>query len=662
MDSADDIDDNLVVIPVDPILSDGMKETWPTSESPFKYALADDSKWKSLLARMWIEETGALEEGRTKAEMEADRAREAAEAQTKGKGRGRGKAKEITAQASKSTATGIKTTRSAAKATVENTGGNKDEPTPPSDLYDIFDDEGPDYWKIKIAMLKKSGSLEMGINHPLNMDWVSTHEWLSEYFVRLNLQASFIPRRGETVLWTHDLEGPLKWNPEVKCYMARKDNKWITPQWRAGIITQTPEEATSFLDIIKATKKTSISVSYWGFRVETLPDPLSDDKSLSLQYRYLPLQCIKPFSSYEKFLYGVPRESLHPSMEFAMTTMASWSLLSHTRFTGNWPNARIDSRGIFIGPELLAIKDAARLKPFGMRQEQMENSGAVLHSEYDPVDVIVIDEIWLNLEDCHDDPKDPLLATKCLPLIAGKVYTRDPNRLSRDIPFDKDPLQKMTFDETSAAFRQVGMSNYGDWYRVAGGRTCIVSPPMILGRCYEPEATLLHFGSKRLDYDLHGTLNGRRYSSEVDVRIPAEGGWFWGDNRAETLGLARVNGVDVGDAAEQRSDPERWQAILRILHLPYSDADIIKAGLPRGVGRPSARRKSELIKTSKLVSTGLGFQSRSGSSEAVEEVMDEDMMDLDSETELTAQELTAPVLFRGGTEETEGGDFDPRKG
>ncbi|KAJ5656938.1 hypothetical protein N7507_008888 [Penicillium longicatenatum] len=691
--SNDDSDDpNLVVIPVDPLLSDGDANRWPKPGVPgarFEYTKIDDSRWRAALAEMWVKETGALEEsvGYTLDSMPEgyaifDRPRgsdprfrdaflyghpsgtyyQSRPASAKG-GQPRKRRTKAEMEAARALATGITAaanTDGSVRSSVKRTQVNVDRlPDMPQD------DEGPDYWKIHIAKLKRTGSIDEEINHPLNMDWALTHEWLADYFVRLQLQAAFIPRRGEVVLWTHELEGPLVWNSDAKCYMMRKNDAWIAPEWRAGIVTQTSEEATSFLDIVQLTDKLNPSISYWGFRVETVPDPLNDeDKAYSSQYNYVPLKCIKPFGSYERFLHGIPREKLHPSIEYAMTTMASWSLLFHTHFKGTWPNARVYSQGIFIGPELLAVKDTVRLKPFGLRQEQMEDSGNVLHSEHDPVDVMVIEKIWLGLEECHDDPKDPLLATRCLPYISGKVYTRDANRLSRDMPFDKDPLQKLSIDETANAFCQIGMSTYGDWYRVAGGRTCVVSPPMILGRCYEPEATTLHFGGKRLDYDLHGIMNGRRYSSEVDVRMPKGFDWFWGDNRVETLGLASVNGVDVGVGAVQRENPQRWQRILQMLHGPYSDIDIKKAALPRKVGRPPKIKFGEVGKTSKLVSTGLGVRSGSSSSDAVEvDMMAEDEDETNSsEKDLSEGELTAPVLYRGGTEESEGGDYDPRNG
>lgn len=57
-------DANVVVIPVDDSLSDGMKATWPLNNPKHKYRMVDDTKWREALAEMWIEDTGAKEEGK----------------------------------------------------------------------------------------------------------------------------------------------------------------------------------------------------------------------------------------------------------------------------------------------------------------------------------------------------------------------------------------------------------------------------------------------------------------------------------------------------------------------------------------------------------------------------------------------------------------------
>jgi Transcription-silencing protein Clr2. len=392
-------------------------------------------------------------------------------------------------------------------------------------------------------------------------------------------------------------------------------------------------------------------ITYSGFRVETLVDPLSDDKSFSYQYKYVPLKNIKPFASYEQFLWPQTREQFHPSIEYAMTTMASWSLLHYTKFKGEWPNAKIYCKGIWIGHELLAIKDAVRLKPLGLTAEILDDKSNTTKDEK-VTDVMVIEQIWLSLEGCISDPKNPQYAKSYQPYVAGQVYTVDPNRLNRPIGFDKDELQQLTDNEVDTAFQCVGMQGYGPWYRLSGGRTCAVSKNMLLGRCYEPEAAYLHFGTfKDLGYDLHGMLNGRAFSAKADERMPEGANWFWGDYRAETLGLATMNGEEVGPAAEQRENMPRWQAMLRILNDCMKPSDLRIAFKDpkeydeiRGPGRPP----KEHFAASKLVSAGFA-----GSALKDETSVDEDTEGSNegpsgnvSEMDLPKQQLTVSIPFR----------------
>jgi len=515
------------------------------------------------------------------------------------------------------------------------------------------DEEGPDYWRMHIMDMKRKGTIDQEIKHPLNMDWALTHEQLTDHFVRLTLQASFIPRRGEVVLWTPDLDGTLEYNVQARCMQIKhEDGSWLgSPSWRAGIITQVPEEDCNFMDIVQVTEKKNNLVTYSGFRVETLVDPLSDDKVYSHQYKYVPLKNIKPFNAYEQFLWPLAREQFHPSIEFALTTMASWSLLHYTRFKGTWPDAKLFCKGIWIGHELLAVKDVVRLKPLGLIAEIMEDR-TDLTKDDKVTDVMVIDHIWLSMEGCIDDPNDPQYAKSYQPYISGKVYTMDPNRLDRPMGFDRDELQQLSDDDVDSAFQSVGMQGYGPWYRVAGGRPCVVTKNMILGRCYEPEATYLHFSTfKDLGYDLHSILNGRRFSAEADARIPEGINWFWGDYRAETLGLATMNGVEVGPAADQRQNMARWRAVLRILNNCARGGDMRLAFKDpredgsRGPGRPPKKH----FPAGKLVSTGLGQKDEQSLDEETEEsgVMSGNV----SEMDLSAGQLAESIPYRETTED-----------
>lgn len=485
------------------------------------------------------------------------------------------------------------------------------------------------------------------------MDWRAERKQLEKYLTKLDLQGSYIPRAGELVLWTPTLDGVLSWNFDEKSVQvySETEQRWLgTPDWRAGVIGQTPEEDTVLQDLVETAKKKH-GVNYSGFRIETFPDPNSDDKSYSLHYKYVHLRCIKPLNSWELFLQNIPREEYHPSIENALTVMASFSLLDKYHFKGTWPNASVYCRGIYLGAELLVVGDAVRLKPAGYTME----SGPRGHV----TDIMVIDSIRMDLMGCVDDPKSEQLAERYGVRIQGPVYTTSRSR-AQATGNSKLPPEPLTHEEIIKAFKLVGMSGYGDWYRLHPTDMMVeISPDMIIGRCYEPDAVELLFGSLSFGLDIHGVVNGRNYSRQVDERIPEGKHWFWGDFRTETLAIDSLNGQDVGHYSDAR-DLVMWRANLKVLDGTASVGDVRDAKIPGDVGRPPAKSTSsfaELNKTSTLVRSGLGTTDVSNPVSSAEEENGNGNDEEDSESE---EDFSIPLPYiRGGTEETELGDYVP---
>ncbi|KAL4907321.1 hypothetical protein BDW74DRAFT_148951 [Aspergillus multicolor] len=535
--------------------------------------------------------------------------------------------------------------------------------------FSVVDSEGTqDVFKYAVIKLRHGGTLDNSISEPGSMDWSAEKDAMQEYLETLDVRPSYLPRLGELVLWTSDFDGELVWNPQnqsIEVY-SPTTGKWLgKPQWRAGVVGQIPTEETVLQDLAEKTDK-KYDLNYSGFRVETLPDPIGTDKSYSLHYGYVALKCIKPFNAFELFLQGTPREQLHPSIEHAMTIMSSFSLLHKERFVGTWPNASIFCRGIFIGAELLAVGDAVRLKPRGYRVEESALKPPA-------IDVMVVKEIRLELIGCDDDLKSKQLAEQYQIRISGKVYTPDMERAQ--MSNNGQSARPLSHHEVLDVFNTVGMGGYGEWYELHSGAIVDVSQDMILGRCYEPDAMRLLFNSLTLGYDLQGVLRAREYSRNVDERIPEGKAWFWGDFRTQTLGIDSLNGEDVGQYSETR-DVKMWNANLKILEGTASQADIRAAKQPAELGRPSMKTGTaglaEIGKTSKLVSAGLGAVDTSNPVSSEEESSEEserrtallgrrrlvnDKLQIeDSEME----DFTARIdQLRGGTEETEGGDYVP---
>jgi hypothetical protein len=495
------------------------------------------------------------------------------------------------------------------------------------------------------------------------MDWRAEHKHLQPYLVKLSLQNSLIPRAGELVLWTGEIDGELIYDDETNTYRVYsfKHNQWLgVPDWRAGTVGQTPEEDVVLEDLLEPMPK-HWAINYSGFRVETFPDPNSGDKSASLQAKYVHLNCIRPLNYWQVFLQGIPQEEWHPSIKYALTVMSSISLVDKYRFKGVWPDASVHCRGIFIGAELLIVGDAVRLKP------KIHPPG---NSNPEVTDVMVIDRIEFKLLSCSTDIKSPLLAERHVVRIRGKVYTRSPERAYR-APGMVGPPRPLSHEEVINAFQYIGMNGYGKWYPVQPpDRSMCVSQDMIIGRCYEPDAMKLIFDDTSLGLDLQGVSSGRMYSRQTDERIPPGMDWFWGDYRTQTLALDSLNGEDVGRYNEGRN-PKMWRGCLQVIDGRATPSDLRDAALPRGRGRPSLgmAKFAEVGKTSKLVSSGLGttlgtstnVSSTGDVTEAStsEDVIENGVNDSSDDGSSSEDDFTRPLPVRGGTEETELGDYVP---
>ncbi|RAL17568.1 putative peroxisomal ABC transporter (PXA1) [Aspergillus homomorphus CBS 101889] len=595
-----------IVIPIDRTYSDGDRAAWPTGD---KFDKPDDSYYRRKIASLWVQRVGTYKPGK-------DYILDTLPDGYAIFDRPRGTNPDIMAFQSDEGLVGLAGDPSGRlpdtpplsslgrtpgrPATGLRTSGRVPGRPPGSSMNYISDSEGtPDVFKTAVLKLRVNGQLDEAIREPLSMDWRAERTPLKEYLQKLDMLPSFVPRAGELVLWTPEYQGKLAWNHEEGQVQIYKNEQWHgAPDWR----------------------------------------------------------CIRPFAAYEHFLQGIPREKLHPSIEYAMTVMASFSLLEKYHIKGTWPDAAIYCRGIFLGAELLAVGDAVRLKPRGYDPD------AAGEPTSPPVmDVMVIHEIRLELKECDADARSKQLAETYQVRIQGKVYTNNRERASPLSP-DAPPPQPLSPDEVVSAFHYVGMSGYGEWYSLHSGAMVNVSQDMILGRCYEPDAMQLLFRSLALNYDLHGVLRGRDYSRQTDERIRPGKRWFWGDFRTQTLAIDTLNGEDVGHFSDVR-DVKMWRANLRVIDGTAKAVDYRDAKIPGDVGRPSTKTASNFAKVgklSKLVSTGLGAVDGSAPGSSAEDGGTSQISaESGSEDEEEEDYMLRIDQLRGGTEETEGGDYHP---
>lgn len=538
----------------------------------------------------------------------------------------------------------------------------------------MLDKEGTqDVFKELVHKLQAKGSLDQEVIEMDSMDWRAERELLRQHLTKMGLQPAFIPRLGELVLWTPKLDGDeIAFNHEqgsFQTYCRRRRKFTGFPKWRAGTITQVPEETVTLQDAYEKTdKKNNVNVS--GFRVETFPDPNSDDKRLSHQYKYVPLCNIRPLNYWDVFLQDYPEDDFHPSIKYALTIMSSFSLLDKYHFKGKWPDASINCRGIYLGAELLIVGDTICLMP----QED------ITPDTIPPTtDVMAISSIRLELNSCDADLESPFLAGIMTPYVHGKAYTR-----SRERAYHKDGFAptSLTDEEVIEAFNTTRMKEYGTWYRLHDPESELrLSVDNIIGRLYESDYMEVMFGGRTLDINLESVVNGRQYGQQTDERIPDDGEWFFGDNRIESLALRTFNGFEVGPWDNTR-DLRMWRANLKIIDGTAKATDYVNATRPTiypTTGHVGATGSSfeSVGKTSTLVRSALGPSgpsSRSSpavkshgmmsvpdseSDDGVEEFATAEELEDETSTDELAQFMMQPTFARGGTEESLGGDYKP---
>ena len=465
-----------------------------------------------------------------------------------------------------------------------------------------------------------------------SFDWKAERKSLPPYLSQVSLQHSFIPRVGELVLWCPYFpeELDLIYNPQTgfyQFYSFAQERFLGFPNWHGGVIAATPSSialdgSPDFPDLLSNPKK-KFAYNNSGFRVETFPDPNNDtDKSLSKQYKYVPLRQIRPLSHWQTLLRGIPEGKLDPSVKYALTGMTTVSLLEKFRFVGDWPDASIHCKGIYLGAELIIVGDAVRILPPPTPTQSGTATSIPRPRQNGCTDVLVISSIRLNLHGItpeHTLPTSRQLSTHSSITLLGRAYTLEPRRDHR-LPTDLEAFSShahLTFppplllEDVKSAFPTVGAKHYGEWFPLhKPHQKYEISFDRVLGRLHEAEALRLWTGMSQtksdstkntlrkpsLSYDLDGVVAGRKYATQTDERIPevpaGEIAWFWADTRAQALNVETFNGHEVGayDLVRGKETLRAWRAMLRVLDGTASAQDVKDTRLPQRKGRQKGAR------------------------------------------------------------------------
>ena len=365
-------------------------------------------------------------------------------------------------------------------------------------------------------------------------------------------QSSFVPRIGELVLFHR---GKESWEKFLSAFgqaeQAKSPNTGITqdvrPVWLGGIITQVPipAEPVHLNDMTKETpKKHNINSS--GFRIECYPSPNIKDKSFSKQYSYVPMHHIRPMMLFDDVLKGVPIDHWHPTVQHVITAMGSVSCVARYKIKGDWPNFSMFCDGLYLGSEAIWAGEPLRLMPRG--------------TEKAVIDVMLPDFFIVRVHNVEPEPDGSITgnrAKKIHLLAVGNVFTIDKESSEGHV------VEDIKVHETMRA--------YGPWYykndlddnKYETSFTCL------LGRLYQYEAMQQWFPaltpSEALNQGMASIRTSRAYATSArNDYSGAHLGWYWGEDRAASLGLATFNGIEVGEYDRER-EPKKWREILAVL-------------------------------------------------------------------------------------------------
>ncbi|KAF1812360.1 hypothetical protein P152DRAFT_458735 [Eremomyces bilateralis CBS 781.70] len=445
------------------------------------------------------------------------------------------------------------------------------------------DEEGtPDVYRALIDKLKRKGEIDAPIEEPMSMDWRVERKPLQVMLQRCRTQAPWIPRQGEIVLFVLSIPEGREIvfdydTSEYRLYHAASETYEDSPAWRAGVVTQVPTEEKSY-EVFNLVMEPShkLGVNYSGFRVESLPDPNGEEKSVQKQYKYVPLHYTRPFAFYQEILRGIPRESWHATITNAMTIMSSFSLVDRFNFRGSWPEAVVNCRGIYIGAELILVGDAVRLLP------PSEKQGNITSVDIDVLHIKSIRLTLTNLDRASDNDRDE-----------GHPYNTSVE--VRGIPYTTNPIAKFAdVSPLNDNLGPLGMEDYASFTpffpKRAKGKLVCIPFHRILGRCYDAIAVQLWFPNEQrkivdmsqkknqevtgaelpnitlLHYGAEGVLAARQYSSQNYRKIDHRSGksWFWGDTRVESLDVHSMSGAPV-ERFDANRDPRKWRREIRVL-------------------------------------------------------------------------------------------------
>jgi hypothetical protein len=370
------------------------------------------------------------------------------------------------------------------------------------------------------------------------------------YFKHLKQKPTWKPRRMEIVLFVRALlpKEKLLFNPETKRFIiiGERGSELKEPLWEAGIVTQTSQEARD---------ATEYSVTGSGYRVEPLSSAnTKEGKGIWKQYTYVRVDQIRPFNLWKNFLAGVDPSEWHETISNAMLVMSTITVVKRYRFKGQWPEAKVYCRGMYLGAELIVEGDFVYLLP-----ESAFDDGI---TDVMRIDAITL-ELW-NLDKASNDDYDDGHPYNCAARITGRAYTNDKGR-----SFDNEPVELDTLAPGTS------LDRLGPWYpRTPADKLSRIPFHRIMSRSRDPDVVEEWIHGQKLSKDgapltkagvgMSGVIEARKWCSTEFRRIDEGKSWFWADTRVEALDLEEVNGLIVSSQDPDR-DPKKYRREIRVI-------------------------------------------------------------------------------------------------
>ncbi|KAI9893884.1 MAG: hypothetical protein M1814_005437 [Vezdaea aestivalis] len=366
-------------------------------------------------------------------------------------------------------------------------------------------------------------NINEGIHEKANWNWRLVSDLVVPEAVKILSLPSSWPRLGEVVLFDRN-EGN------------------DTPQWEAGIISQTPDQSPTKEDPFL---ESHTNLTNFGFQIDPLKPWKRSNATLEAFERserafdqsidchsYHALLNIRPFGLFRELAKPAKDHNYSPSIELALKYAASFALVMKYHVRGIYPNLEIFSKGIWLGAELLLVGDSVQVLPTKLPTDPSEPKESYL---------LEIKSIRLEIRDINDRQSR-----------SAHVYV-----------YGK-----------AAAFAMESGRRYKTPLHPPSNMF-VVPLARIFGRAYSPSALTKWFpAATPSKLGVKGISQARRFSAEHDPRISRHDNriWHWAESRADQLELGKFNGLLVGEAARNRvtddeayDDPDTLLRLIKVL-------------------------------------------------------------------------------------------------